>query len=427
MDRMRLATREQAHRTLESVLDLTGVGLWEWDLVDGWIGGDARLEAILALPGAEWRRLSIERWAGRVHGEDRPRFDAEAAGAEQGAGFDAIYRLRRGDGHWIWVHDRSGVLYHDAEGRPVRLVGVLEDVTQRQEERRRWVRLARSIPGVIYTFVLDAEGRPSFPYTSDRVKDFYGVTPEQVQRDPSLVFDAIHPEDLSRVMESIELSARTLEDWQCEYRARAGDGWHWVEGRSSPERQPDGSTIWHGLIFLIDQRKELEARLRHLSLTDALTGLYNRRHLLACMEEEMSRFRRYGTPFSVVMFDLDNFKRINDRHGHAAGDAVLKRLAAILEERLREIDIAGRTGGEEFLLLLPGTDASGGARIAEDLCAVMVDEAFRSEEKGPFRVTLSAGVTEAIETDERLHRLWARADRALYRAKAAGRNRVCRG
>ncbi|WP_445003596.1 diguanylate cyclase [Halomonas mongoliensis] len=315
----------------------------------------------------------------------------------------------------------------DSGGPSMRMIGVVRDVTRYHEQESRWQRLARSVPGIIYTFRVDAQGRASFPYTSDRVRDFYGVTPEEVSRDPSCIFDAIHRDDFSRLMESIEASRRHLTDWQFEYRARAGGTWRWMEARSSPEREPDGGTVWQGLIYPVDERKALEDKLRRLSLTDELTGLYNRRHLLACMDEEIARFRRYGTPFAVVMLDLDHFKQVNDIWGHAVGDEVLKGLARLFRERLRETDIAGRAGGEEFLLLLPNTDEAGAVAMAEGVRQGLAATSFSDGKGGGFQVTVSGGVAAMRDPAEEHNHLWSRADRALYRAKEAGRNRVrCR-
>ncbi|MFC2993615.1 sensor domain-containing diguanylate cyclase [Halomonas tibetensis] len=410
---------------LEAMLSMIGAGMWEWRLSDGHITGDDRLKAMLALPDDEWETLTIASWARRIHPEDRALFEQEWQRAQHSGAFEATYRMHCGDSQWRWLHDRSCTLDKDPDGTPSRLLGIVEDVTERQEEQRRWRHLAKSVPGIIYTFVLDAEGRPSFPYTSSRVKEFYGATPEQVREDADLVFNAIHPDDRLSVQESIHRSAATLEDWHCEYRARAAGSWHWVEGRATPEREPDGSTVWHGLIYLIDERKAMEERLRRLSLTDELTGLYNRRHLLARMEEEIARYARHGTPFSVVMIDLDHFKLVNDSHGHAAGDAVLQGLAALFKERLRDSDVAGRSGGEEFLLLLPGTDEAGARAIAETLRKAFSQMRFDDGKASTFTVTLSAGVAEMRHRKERLQHLWARADGALYLAKAQGRNQVC--
>jgi diguanylate cyclase (GGDEF)-like protein/PAS domain S-box-containing protein len=418
--------KQEISRYLKATLELTGAGLWEWDLDDGSIQGDDRLAEILGLSMETLRTFSLEAWAERVHESERAAFleAAEGFDGKTSSGFDEIYRMQRGDGRWIWVHDRSGLIRRDALGRPKWLFGVLEDITERHEEQQRWRQLSRSVPGVIYSYHLDTQGNGHFPYTSDKVRDFYNVTPEDIQRDASIVFKLVHPDDLQELEASIAASAETLSDWLFEYRAFAQEDWHWFEGRAIPQRLDDGSTLWHGIIILIDERKRLEESLRRLSVTDELTGLYNRRHLLGCMEEELARFRRFGTPFSLVVIDLDHFKDVNDRYGHGVGDRVLQQLARLFEYRLRDIDVAGRTGGEEFLLVLPGTPAEGALWIAEGLRQAFAAMVFQGDDGDDFRVTLSAGVATACDADERLRHLWARADRALYAAKEAGRDSV---
>ncbi|SFU35755.1 sensor domain-containing diguanylate cyclase [Halomonas korlensis] len=422
-------------RALKTVVSLTGVGVWEWDIAQGAFRGDEQVIKIIGLPIDYTGCLSVRSLTERVHPEERDVFAAAVTHVENNsldspgatpAHFDQKYRLRRDDGTWIWVHQRSEPSSDRYGHAPQRLMGILEDITERYEQRLRWEKLARSVPGVIHTFLLDAEGRFHFPFISERVYDFYGVTPEEVQRDASIVFAAIHHDDLDEVLRTIQQSAETLDNWVCEYRAYSGGRWLWVEGRAIPERTSDGGTLWHGLITTIEERKRLEQELRQQSVTDALTGLYNRRHLIHCLEEELARFHRYGTPFSLVVIDLDYFKQVNDVRGHMVGDRVLKALASIFEKRLRATDIAGRTGGEEFLLILPSTLGDGAERIAETLRQDFAAMTFDDEEGRLFHATLSAGVSTVSPGCARFHLIWAQADKALYQAKMSGRNRVCR-
>lgn len=175
------------------------------------------------------------------------------------------------------------------------------------------------------------------------------------------------------------------------------------------------------VLRLIRQRDEALAALERASVTDALTGVANRRGFAAAAEAALRSSRRDGRGTAVVMFDLDRFKGINDGHGHAAGDAVLRAAAAVLRRSLRGGDVVGRLGGEEFALLCPGTATAEAASLAE-----RVRTAIRSEVPHPAgggaAVTTSAGVA-AVE-DAGLEAALAAADRALYAAKAAGRDRV---
>jgi diguanylate cyclase (GGDEF)-like protein len=154
---------------------------------------------------------------------------------------------------------------------------------------------------------------------------------------------------------------------------------------------------------------------------DPLTGLANRRAADARLEAERLRAGRSAEPLSVLMLDLDHFKRINDLHGHAAGDAVLVAVAQVLREELRGIDLAARHGGEEFLALLPGTDARAALEVAERLRARIAGQSIAWHDR-ELRITTSIGAA-TLDAGESVPSLIGRADAALYQAKAAGRDR----
>jgi diguanylate cyclase (GGDEF)-like protein len=160
----------------------------------------------------------------------------------------------------------------------------------------------------------------------------------------------------------------------------------------------------------------LTHQLRESSERDALTQLLNRRAMAERVRAAWRSQRRRGTPLAFVMLDIDHFKRVNDEQGHAAGDAVLQRLAQLLREQLRGEDLVARMGGEEFLLVLPDTDAEAATRLAERL-----REATQAARLG---VTLSLGLTLADAEDRDEEAALRRADAALYRAKALGRDRL---
>jgi diguanylate cyclase (GGDEF)-like protein len=174
------------------------------------------------------------------------------------------------------------------------------------------------------------------------------------------------------------------------------------------------------------------ARLIRSGFTDVLTGWHNRRYLLNRLREELARCRRERTALTCLMIDVDHFKRINDRHGHLAGDDVLRQVAHRIEGQVRGSDVAARYGGEEFVMLLPATGRDAGGLLAERIRRAVADEPVTIAGNGneSLAVTVSIGVAEhrasAGAEDLRLagDQLLALADRALYEAKAAGRNTV---
>ena len=164
----------------------------------------------------------------------------------------------------------------------------------------------------------------------------------------------------------------------------------------------------------------LSEETRRLANNDGLTGLQNRRRTAERLEIEVARSRRYGTPMAVALCDLDHFKHVNDRYGHNMGDEVLIEVAGALQQTLREVDLVGRWGGEEFLVLLPDTDSAGAHVVGDRLRAGV--EALAAFENGPECVTCSVGVA-CFDASDSTSGLVDRADKALYRAKEAGRNK----
>ncbi|GIU38689.1 diguanylate cyclase [Shewanella colwelliana] len=172
------------------------------------------------------------------------------------------------------------------------------------------------------------------------------------------------------------------------------------------------------------QLKAANERLEHLSQTDGLTQLHNRRHWQICMQREFDRHARYGEPTTLVMFDIDHFKRINDTYGHIAGDKVIQHVSHILKQSLRETDCAGRYGGEEFSVVLANTDAKSALNFADRLREKIAASEMLYE-SAKISVTVSIGICDIEEELENSGKWLANADHALYEAKQAGRN-CCR-
>jgi diguanylate cyclase (GGDEF)-like protein len=163
-------------------------------------------------------------------------------------------------------------------------------------------------------------------------------------------------------------------------------------------------------------------RTERSAITDGLTGLYNHAYFVQTLRRELQRARRHGLKLSLAIFDLDNFKKVNDRKGHLEGDRVLMKSAALLKETLREIDTAARYGGEEFVVVLPETPRTG-AFVVADRIRSRIEQYFRRR-RSAAAVTISGGVASFPEDADGVEELVRRADQALYRSKAAGKNRI---
>jgi diguanylate cyclase (GGDEF)-like protein/PAS domain S-box-containing protein len=173
----------------------------------------------------------------------------------------------------------------------------------------------------------------------------------------------------------------------------------------------------------VTEHKRREEGLHQLARLDPLTGVSNRRHLMERARHEWGRAHRFDLPLALIMLDIDHFKRVNDEYGHAVGDRAICAVATICEDCVREIDIVGRYGGEEFVIVLPGTDLDGARKLGRRLRKRIAETVLQDEKGHPFALTASLGIAQ-LGKDATLDRLLALADAALYRAKRTGRNRM---
>jgi diguanylate cyclase (GGDEF)-like protein/PAS domain S-box-containing protein len=198
----------------------------------------------------------------------------------------------------------------------------------------------------------------------------------------------------------------------------------WVSSNVSLRCNPDGEPAYiEGVSRNISKRKQLEEELTVLSRTDALTGAYNRRCYMDKTEEVIHMIKRYQRPASMMILDLDHFKTINDNYGHQAGDLALKAFANLCRQEIRESDLFGRLGGEEFGLILPETPIQFAQNLAERIREAVAALRIRVGHQA-IRVTVSIGLTEFGPDETSVDAVIHRADLAMYQAKLGGRNRV---
>lgn len=411
----------------------SGTGVWDRDIAAGRISYSIEWKAMLGFCDHEIGDL-IEDSYNRVHPDDLPQVQATIS-----AHFDNLtpayvveHRLRCKDGSYKWVLSRGKVVSRDADGRALRMTGVTTDISDTvaiseklRQSAELLTHLTDEVPGLVYQYRQDPDGRATFPYASAGIRTIFGVTPTEAALDAAAAEAVIHPDDIDTYRGSLAISAATLERWHLEFRVLLPDvGERWREVEARPRRADDGSTIWHGFIADITAHKQLEQRLHDAAATDFLTGLPNRRHIMARMEQELARVQRDPALLAaVLMFDLDLFKSINDRYGHAMGDEVLKHFSTLLQLELRKVDSVGRIGGEEFAIILSGADMEDAARFAERVrarlaAAPLVDGDLRID------VTVSIGIAAMLAEDANITNSLSRADRALYQAKQGGRDQV---
>lgn len=340
------------------------------------------------------------------------------------------YRIRHRDGHHVWFETTSRTVRDAGTGHVVEIQTSSRDVTRTVEARARLrkseqqFRLAMAHAPIGMALVgLDG----TFLEVNDQLGRVVGRTPEDLR---ALTFhDITHPDDLDADLAYVQqLLDGEIERYTMEKRYLRADGAViWVLLSGSLVRDEDGAPD-HFIAQIQDitegvqQREALQAAnaaLEQLANEDPLTGLPSRRAVLERLQTELVRDDRQGRGVAILLADVDRFKQVNDRHGHAEGDRVLRDVARAASAAIRQIDTVGRYGGEELLMVLPET--------GEDAAVVVADRVrtrTRAEVASPDGpVTISIGVATRRPGDS-MEQLLARADRALYRAKGAGRDNV---
>jgi diguanylate cyclase (GGDEF)-like protein/PAS domain S-box-containing protein len=339
------------------------------------------------------------------------------------------FPLIDGHGRERWVGQNVQLILEG--GKPVGFQAIARDITERkraemelQKSRNFVERIALTTPGVLYVYDLDQQQNI---FANREIVGILGYKPEDFQRFHNLHNQLVHPDDLGMVKSHYE-SMRHAQDGEMrrlEFRIRHADGhWVWLSGRETAfERRADVVTQVVGIAQDVTARKAAQDRLAYQANYDALTGLANRHHFWTRLQGALRRASIEESQVSLCLFDVDHFKEINDRHGHAAGDEVLEAIGNIVRAELRSSDMAGRLGGDEFCFALPGTDGDETARVAERMRERLCTMAFGLDSGSPFTVSATFGISEST-CDVDVKHLMESADRALYRAKSAGRNRV---
>jgi diguanylate cyclase (GGDEF)-like protein/PAS domain S-box-containing protein len=267
-------------------------------------------------------------------------------------------------------------------------------------------------------------------YVSPSSVTVVGWRPEQLINTPALA--GVNAEDLPQVDEVVAALKRgDVEEARIVYRTRhRGKNEIWIESTMRVTKSPATGEI-NGVVAIsrdMTEHKDIEQKLATLATMDGLTGIANRRHFDERLENEWARARREGTPLSLLLIDVDHFKKYNDRYGHRAGDDCLRSVARVIADHARRpADVGARYGGEEFVLLLPDTDAEGCEHIAKSMRGALARLAIAHDLNEPSRrVTVSMGGATAARRDglAQSSSLVEAADRALYAAKDRGRDRL---
>jgi diguanylate cyclase (GGDEF)-like protein/PAS domain S-box-containing protein len=306
------------------------------------------------------------------------------------------------------------------------MVGMIQDITAHRA-------LERLVAESEARFRLIVETMPA-PMVMARMKDgsILYVNPDAAETLGFAVEEAI-----GRKLSELNLRR---EDWNALVMAVGNEGV--VRRREMSCRRPDGSDLWvlvsasrteyrgDSVLLLafkdITEIKRLEVELRKLATLDSLTGISNRRHFMERADTEWKRALRFNMPVTLMMLDIDFFKKINDEYGHEAGDGVLRQITRACGRQLREVDLFARMGGEEFAVMLTQVESAQAVEVAERLREAVDQIAMPMPEGGIVRPTVSVGVVSAPHPGRggSVSHMLSVADKALYEAKRAGRNRV---
>ncbi|WP_323161648.1 diguanylate cyclase [Pseudomonas fluorescens] len=347
-------------------------------------------------------------------------------GGEVGGHEAREWTLVRKDGSHLPVNMLATPVL-DEQGLWVGHLAICIDITERKRVHEALAardlllkKLSAHVPGGIYQFKMEFDGSFSVIYASEGIREIYELEPDVLLLNAESIFTRIHPQDVSRVRKSIRASADNLSPWREEYRVQLPErGLRWVRGEATPEELPGGGVLWHGYISDISDLKRVEEELRALSVTDSLTGIHNRRYFQERLTTEMARVERGGGELSVIMLDIDHFKRINDQYGHAVGDRVLQAVCERIGHRLRRTDVFCRLGGEEFMVLCPDIDGDHAYMLAVELW-----QGLRGAPVDVVGVVTASFGIASWRPGEGADSLLLRADSGVYAAKQGGRDRV---
>jgi len=264
-------------------------------------------------------------------------------------------------------------------------------------------------------------------YVSPAYESMFGRSAALLLADYGEWLNSIYPDDMEYAAQSLATVLETGAVEQREYRIIRGDGQiRWLSDKCfvSPRSTREGQLIV-GIAEDITEKKELQGELHRLATTDVLTGVHNRRYFFDSAARAVEQARGNNHDLAFLLFDIDDFKKINDSYGHQIGDRVLQRIAHCGAYMLRRDDLFGRIGGEEFAAIFPGCDALQARQMAERLQREVQRLSFSVDER-TFSVTISQGLT-SLGPDDSLEALYVRADEAMYRAKHSGKNCIVLG
>jgi diguanylate cyclase (GGDEF)-like protein/PAS domain S-box-containing protein len=343
------------------------------------------------------------------------------------------FQLRDRDGNYRWVEE-NGVGLRDDTKKVVLYIATIRDITDHRAAEEQFLesnaRLIAIIKNASSPITLkDTHGR--YVMANDVFCKSRGITEDKIIGQTAYDLFTSDVADVITAQDFTTLESGQAMQFEITTSESEGQPHTFISDRF-PVFSANGQLTGVGEINTdITKRKKLDAalrasehKMRHLASTDPLTGAKNQRSFFVSGNQELARSKRYQRPLCILMMDIDHFKSINDAHGHAAGNAVLKNMVSVCQKGLRKQDIFGRLGGEEFGIILPEIKIGAAYTIAERLRKRLMELQTRTKES-VILFTVSIGVTQCKSNTLTLEDALSQADHALYKAKQKGRNRVC--
>ncbi|MYN43918.1 EAL domain-containing protein [Pseudoduganella sp. FT93W] len=415
------ALREQQQR-LSRVIEGSDQGYWDWNMQTQQFEVSARWEEMLGYRAGEMD-ISVGNWHNLVHPDDLPATMASIQRHLSGASasHEAEFRARTRDGGWRWILTRGRIVQHSADGRPLIMSGTHTDITDRKQfelaQREASTVFESSYEGimVVSADLLITKINPAFTritgYTADEV----------IGRSPSILSSGQQDPAYYRAMWESVLQ-KTFWSGEIWNRRKSGELYAELLSISTVRNSTGEVEHYVGVFSDISQLKAHEAELDRIAHYDPLTGTPNRRLLTDRMELAIARATRSGRALAVCFIDLDGFKQVNDRLGHAAGDTLLVGVAHHLQHMLRSEDTLARLGGDEFVVLLSDIASPEECMLILDRVLQAITRPVRVEQEA-ISVTASIGVSLYPTDNSDADALLRHADQAMYLAKEAGKNR----
>lgn len=414
-------------------LEAAGDGVWDWNVQTGDMLFSKRFEQLFGFEENEYGH-HLENWLARLHPDDKQRVMADTQAYLNGESdrLSNEHREQCKNGSWKWVFCRGAIVSRTAEGKPLRMVGTHVDITNKKQTEEALLSSVRFQQTVFDSLsaqiaVLDRHGtviQTNAAWWKYAIDNELAETPSFGGGNYLEILDYLTGQDQETVLAAsagiASVASGEVSDFQLPHPFYTPLDKRWFTMKVTPVHDVEERVV----VSHEDVTRLKAAELASLTLAniDALTGALSRRNFLNLAEQELARATRYELPLMVLMLDLDHFKHINDHHGHAAGDVVLQAFVKTVAGVLRESDLIGRIGGEEFAVLLPSTTLEGGRSLAQRIIeSVRTSPVEVNGELLSFTVSIGAG---CLSCETSFANLLGLADVALYKAKNGGRDRL---